>query len=246
MASIALDRVTVDFPIYSSGARSLRTRLMKFATGGRIGEREDGRIVVRALEDLTLSVKDGDRVGLIGNNGAGKTTLLRVLRGVYYPVGGTLRVQGRVGSLIDIAIGIDAEATGRENLTLRGAIMGMSRAEIQEKADEIIEFTELGDFIDVPVRTYSAGMQLRLAFAISTAVTPEILLMDEWLSVGDEHFSKKASRRLNELVGKTRILVIASHSIDLLRTTCNRLIWLETGRIRMDGNPDAVAAACES
>lgn len=244
MTYIALDEVTVDFPIYSTNARSLRTRVLRIATGGGIGKREDGRVVVRALDNVTLHVRDGERVGLFGNNGAGKTTLLRVLRGVYYPVQGSLSVEGKVGSLLDIAVGIDPEATGRENLTLRGTIMGLSRAEIANKAEEIIDFAELGDFIDAPVRTYSSGMQLRLAFAISTTVNPDILLMDEWLSVGDSQFSAKVRRRLADLVDRTRILVIASHDVELLKKTCNRLIWLEKGRIRMDGDPEEVAAAC--
>ena len=243
MTHITLDRATVDFPIYNYSARSLRHSIMRIAAGDRMGAREDGRIVVRALDAISLHIKDGERVGLVGNNGAGKTTLLRVLRGVYYPASGSLSVRGRIASLLDIAIGIDPEATGRENLTLRGALMGLNRSQIAEKAEEIVEFAELGPFIDAPLRTYSSGMQIRLAFAISTTVNPDILLMDEWLSVGDAKFNVKVHRRLTDLVGRTSILVIASHNIEMLKKTCGRLIWLENGRVRLDGQTEEVAAA---
>jgi lipopolysaccharide transport system ATP-binding protein len=243
MASIEFSNVCVDFPIYNANGRSLKKRLIQVATGGQLGADQQGRVVVRALENLSFSMKDGDRVGLLGHNGAGKSTLLRLLSGVYAPSSGTAHVSGEIGSLIDISLGIDSEATGRENIYLRGGLLGMSRSEINKQIDEIIEFSELGDFVDMPLRTYSTGMHLRLAFAVSTIVRPEILLMDEWLSVGDEGFKHKAEIRMTELVQATNILVIASHSRDLVLHTCNRLIWLEHGKIRMDGDPQSVAAA---
>lgn len=243
MASIEFSNVCVDFPIYNANGRSLKKRLIQVATGGQLGADQQGRVVVRALENLSFSMKDGDRVGLLGHNGAGKSTLLRLLSGVYAPSSGTARVSGEIGSLIDISLGIDPEATGRENIYLRGGLLGMSKSEISKQIDEIIEFSELGDFVDMPLRTYSTGMHLRLAFAVSTIVRPEILLMDEWLSVGDEGFKRKAEIRMTELVQATNILVIASHSRDLVLHTCNRLIWLEHGKIRMDGDPQSVAAA---
>lgn len=182
-------------------------------------------------------------MGLLGHNGAGKSTLLRLLGRVYEPTAGSVRIEGRIGSLIDVSLGIDPEASGRENIYLRGAMLGLTRAQIQHHFDDIVAFSELGDFIEMPVRTYSSGMHLRLAFAVSTVVRPEILLMDEWLSVGDESFKHKAEQRLSDLVQATRILVLASHSRELIQHTCNRVIWLEHGRIRMDGGADEVCAA---
>ena len=192
---------------------------------------------------LSFTLKDGDRVGLLGHNGAGKSTLLRLLSGVYEPSSGSARIKGEIGSLIDISLGIDPEATGRENIYLRGGLLGMTRSEIAAQIDDIIEFSELGDFVDMPLRTYSTGMHLRLAFAVSTVVRPEILLMDEWLSVGDEGFKHKAEARVTELVQSTNILVIASHSRELVLHICNRVIWLEHGKIRMDSDPGTVCQA---
>jgi lipopolysaccharide transport system ATP-binding protein len=243
MASISLDLVTIDFPIYNSSSRSLKNKLVQVATGGRIGEREDGRIVVRALDNITLALTDGDRLGIVGHNGSGKTTLLRVLSQVYYPVFGTVRVDGKVTALLNISLGTDPEATGRENIRLRGAMLGMSRKQMDGISDEIAEFTELGNFLDVPVRAYSSGMQMRLAFAIATALRPEILLLDEWLSVGDEAFRAKAEQRLANMIESTRILILASHSKELILETCNRMLWLEHGRIRMEGDCATVAAS---
>ncbi|MFA6230593.1 MAG: ABC transporter ATP-binding protein [Rhodanobacter sp.] len=243
MALIEFQNVNVDFPIYNASGRSLKKRLMQVATGGQLGANEQGRVIVRALENLNFTFRDGDRVGLLGHNGAGKSTLLRLLSGVYEPSSGTARIEGEVGSLLDISLGIDPEATGRENIYIRGGLLGLKRSEVTRQIEEIIAFSELGDFVDMPVRTYSTGMHMRLAFAVSTVVRPEILLMDEWLSVGDEGFKHKAEARMNEVVKSTNILVIASHSRDLILHTCNRAIWLEHGKVRQDGDPDTVAAA---
>jgi len=243
MASIEFENVCVDFAIYNANGRSLKKRLMQVATGGQIGADKEGRVVVRALEGLTFSFHDGDRVGLLGHNGAGKSTLLRLLGGVYEPSSGHAKVEGEIGSLIDISLGTDPEATGRENIYMRGALLGMPRAQIKKRIDEIIDFSELGDFVDMPLRTYSTGMHLRLAFAVSTIVRPEILLMDEWLSVGDEGFKRKAEERMTELVAATNILVLASHSRDLILHTCNRVLWLEHGKIKMDTDPQTAVAA---
>ena len=243
MASIEFNNVAVDFPIYNASGRSLKKRLIQVATGGQLGADPHGRVVVRALEGLSFSLRDGDRVGLLGHNGAGKSTLLRLLCGVYAPSHGSARIVGEIGSLIDIALGIDPEATGRENIYVRGALLGMTKTQMNRRMDEIIEFSELGDFVNMPLRTYSTGMHLRLAFAVSTIVRPEILLMDEWLSVGDQGFKQKAEQRMNELVQSTNILVIATHSRELMLDTCNRAIWLEHGKIRMDGYAQDVAAA---
>lgn len=241
MISIVFDQAAVDFPIYNADARSLKKRLINVATGGKIDANEQGQVIVRALENLSFTFHDGDRVGLIGHNGAGKSTLLRLLSGVYAPTSGRISVTGEIASLIDISLGIDPEATGRENIYIRGGLLGLTRNEINGQIDEIVDFSELGVFVDMPLRTYSTGMQLRLAFAVSTIVRPQILLMDEWLSVGDAEFQEKAEKRLNDLVQSTNILVIASHSSELLYKVCNRLVWLEHGRIKMDGVPNDVA-----
>jgi lipopolysaccharide transport system ATP-binding protein len=243
MAKIQLIQAGVVVPVFNASNRSLKNRLLKMATGGKLSADQSGHVVVRALQDLSFTLSDGDRVGLVGHNGAGKSTLLRVLSGVYKPTHGCVVSQGEVASLIDISLGIDNEATGRENIFLRGALLGLSKKEVSAKLDEIIEFSELGDFIDVPVRTYSTGMHLRLAFSVSTVIRPEVLLMDEWLSVGDENFKHKAEARLNELVKATKILVVATHSRDLIMKSCNRVLWLEEGKIKMDGAPDAVCPA---
>ena len=240
MASIEFNNVCVDFPIYNGNSRSLKNKLAQVATGGQLGTNEQGVVIVRALEGLTFTLKDGDRVGLLGHNGAGKSTLLRLLSGVYWPSSGIATVTGKVGSLIDISLGIDPEISGRQNAYLRGGLLGISKAEITEQMDDIIEFSELGSFIDMPMRTYSSGMHLRLAFAVSTILRPEILLMDEWLSVGDESFKHKAEERLADMVQSTNILVIASHSREVILEACNRVIWLEHGRVKADGYPETI------
>ena len=243
MTSIVFDNVSVDFPIYNSNTRSLKNKLIQVATGGQLGADKHGRVVVRALENISFQLKDGDRVGLLGHNGAGKSTLLRLLGGVYEPTFGKSTIIGQIGSLIDISLGIDPETTGRDNIYIRGALLGLTRSQVKVKIDEIIDFSELGDFVDMPLRTYSTGMHMRLAFSVSTIIKPEILLMDEWLSVGDESFQHKVENRLNDLVSSAKILVIASHSKELLLKTCSRLIWLEHGRIKMDGAPETVSSA---
>ncbi len=240
MSVIQLRNVSVEFPIYNSSSRSLKNRVLSIATGGKIERRTDRLVIVLGLDKVSLTFRDGDRVGLIGHNGSGKTTLLRVLSGIYTPTHGSAVIRGHCVSLININLGIDPDATGRENIRLRSAMMGMSPEEIAEKLDQIADFSGLGEFLDVPFRTYSSGMQLRLAFATSTAVRPEILIMDEWLSTGDEDFKDRANRRMRELVDSTKILVLASHSKELMEKNCNRVIWLEHGRVKMDGSPREV------
>ena len=243
MALIDLQGVCVDFPVYNASGRSLKKRLMLVATGGQLNADATGIVVIRALDNLTFKVQDGERIALLGHNGAGKTTLLRVLSSVYAPSAGVAVIDGELGSLIDISLGIDAEASGLENIYIRGRLLGMSAAEIKAKAPEIIEFSELGDFIEMPVRTYSTGMHMRLAFTISTTLRPEILLMDEWLSVGDEGFKHKAEARMKEVVQSTSILVVATHSRELALNTCTRALWLEHGKIKMDGSSQEVCDA---
>ena len=243
MAHIEFTNVSVEIPIYNARKRSLKKRLMNIATGGRLEADGHGHVVAQALKNINFSLKNGDRVGLVGHNGAGKSTLLRVLSRVYEPTSGVVSIEGSIGSLIDISLGIDPEFTGRENAYFRGRLLGLSKKEIYQRMDEIIEFSELGNYVDMPLRTYSTGMHLRLAFAVSTILRPDILLMDEWLSVGDESFMHKAEKRMKELVEASNILVVASHSRELILNTCNRAIWLEHGKIRMDGEPNTVVDA---
>lgn len=240
MNHIELDDVSVHFALFEPGARSLRKKVINVATGGKLARDVSGHTVVQALNNLTLSVREGERVGLVGPNGAGKTTLLGVFAGIYEPNFGRVSIRGTVGSLINITLGTDAEATGRENILLRAALLDIPRQEILAKLDDIIEFSGLGEFIDLPVRTYSSGMNLRLAFSVATMVRPQILLMDEWLSVGDREFQAKAQQRMSEMLDASRILVVATHSRELIMRQCTRVIWLEHGRIKMDGKPQEV------
>jgi lipopolysaccharide transport system ATP-binding protein len=240
VANIVFEKVSVEFPIFNATGRSLTSSILKAATGGKLDSDPNGRVLVKALTNVSFSFQDGDKVALLGHNGAGKSTLLRALGRIYAPTSGSATIEGKIGSLIDISLGINSEATGKENVFLRGQLLGLTKQEVASRYDEIVRFAELGDFIEMPVRTYSSGMHLRLAFAVSTVVRPEILLMDEWLSVGDADFQNKAEKRLRELVFDTKILAIATHSRDLVESVCNRVIWLEHGAIKMDGTPSEI------
>ena len=235
MIGLRLASVTVDFPVYSANSRSLKNRLLLHGTGGRIGRDSRNRLCVRALEDLSLEFKHGDRVGLVGRNGAGKTTLLRVLAGAYEPTRGYVHRRGRIASLLNVSLGIDSEATGYENIMTRGLFLGLMPGQIRERMEEIAEFTELGGYLALPVHTYSTGMRLRLAFAVCTCFEPEILLMDEWLGVGDPSFVEKAKRRLDEFVHRAGILVLASQNAVLLERVCGTGVLLDTGRLKAHG-----------
>jgi lipopolysaccharide transport system ATP-binding protein len=235
MGYVAADKLVVEFPIYGASSRSMKKRVIRAATGGVLATDAAHRvIVVRALDEISFELKEGDRVGLMGHNGSGKTTLLRVLAGAYEPVSGTVDIRGRVVSMLSVTLGMDGEATGRENIFLRGAVLGRRRREVEPLVDEIAEFAELGDYIDVPLRTYSSGMAMRLAFAISTSIASDIVLMDEWLSVGDAEFAARAQARLRRMIGDAKILVLASHDSSLLARNCNRILRLEHGKIVED------------
>lgn len=246
MPTISLKNATVDFPIFDAYARSLKKAVFRGVVGATIARGPGGLVIIRGLDNITLTIAHGERIGLIGPNGAGKTTLLRVLSGIFEPTQGEAVIDGKCVSLINISLGIDPEATGRQNIRLRGVIMGMSSREIAARSDDIAEFTGLGEFLDLPLRTYSTGMQLRLAFAVSTSIVPEILIMDEWLSTGDAEFQHRANERLRAVVDSSSILVLASHSPELIQDNCSRVIWLEKGRIKMDGAPSEVLQAYRS
>src|SRR5262249_1177082 len=236
MAYIKLNSINVDFTIYQAAARSWRRTLFRTAVGGLINTSADsGLILVRALQGIDLDLQDGCRLALLGHNGAGKTTLLRTIAGIYHPTAGRISAEGRRVPLFDLGLGFDEEATGIENIMLRGLLMGLKRAEIEKKVPEIAEFSDLGEFIDLPVRTYSSGMMLRLMFAIATNVEADVLLMDEWIATGDQDFIDKANLRLNTLIDQSRILVLASHNLELLQNLCNRGVVLDGGRLVFDG-----------
>jgi lipopolysaccharide transport system ATP-binding protein len=230
----AIDLV-VQFAVYGLGSRSLKKTLLSAATGGALATDADDRVIVKALHGVSLEIQEGERIGLMGHNGSGKTTLLRVLAGIYEPMAGSLRIQGSVVSMLSINIGMDPDATGLENVFLRGAVMGLSRKATEEIVDEVADFAGLGDYIYMPLRTYSSGMAMRLAFAISTAISADIILIDEWLNVGDADFAAKAQRRINDLMGSAKIVVLASHDPSTISRYCNRLIRLDHGRIAEDG-----------
>jgi len=227
--SISCTGLTLRFPVYGVDAKSLKKHLARVTVGGRLGLSNAGSTEVTAIQNLNLELKAGDRLGLIGHNGSGKTTLLRALSGAYEPDEGTIDVHGRIAALLDLQLGIDASATGYDNIRLRGRIAGLTSKEIDEKMDEIADFTGLGPFLAMPVKTYSAGMQARLAFAAATAVEADVLLMDEWISVGDADFRQLAHKRLLKLVERAGILVLASHDHDLLRLYCNKVMRLDGG-----------------
>jgi lipopolysaccharide transport system ATP-binding protein len=241
-AYLRLSDVRVDFPIYEANARSLKARLAVIGSGGRIGITQTGGVSIEALRDLNLSLQAGDRLALLGHNGAGKSTLLRVMAGIYEPVTGKVESAGRVGSLFDLALGMDPDATGWENIIIRGLLMGLGRREVMRRRDEIGAFSDLGDYLAMPVRTYSTGMMLRLAFSVCTSSAPDILLMDEWLSVGDAAFVERAEARMKEVVSNAGIVVLASHSTELLRHVCNKALLLEHGRVVRFGSVDEVIA----
>jgi lipopolysaccharide transport system ATP-binding protein len=239
MVSIHADNVSLAYRVRQKLTLQPRDRRLP-QTGGTIGGEGRHRFV-QALDGVSFDLVAGDRLGLVGANGAGKTTLLKVLYGIYQPTGGTLSITGRVDALFNINLGFRAEATGRRNIELRGLINGWSPEEIEQRKQEIIEFSELGDFIDMPFKSYSQGMAARLAFATSTSFKPEVLLMDEWIGAGDASFQEKAKKRMNELAEAAGIIVLASHNADLINRTCNKVLELDKGKVKQF-SPIATAA----
>ncbi|RAR60617.1 ABC-2 type transport system ATP-binding protein/lipopolysaccharide transport system ATP-binding protein [Paraburkholderia unamae] len=245
MAYIELKGATLDLPIYDVQGRSLKRQVLRMGRRNTIAEGSDGVIVVRALDNVDLRFDRGDRIGLIGHNGAGKSTLLRMMAGIYAPTSGAIEREGKVVPLLDISLGMDENSTGLQNIRLRGLLLGMSDAEIRAKQQEIADFCELGDYLDLPLRTYSSGMRVRLAFAVSTAVDAEILLLDEVMGVGDAAFLHKAEERLADLHSRAEIVVLAMHSNAEIRRVCNKALWMERGRVRAFGPVEEVVSAYE-
>jgi ABC-type polysaccharide/polyol phosphate transport system ATPase subunit len=217
--------------------------LKEFLVGQMFRQSKNPVREVHALRDVTLSVGKGERLGVIGHNGAGKSTMLRLLAGIYPPTAGRLTVEGKISSLFDIALGFEGEATGWENIAYRCYLQGETPRGVKTKRDAIAEFSELGDFLNMPVRYYSAGMMVRLAFSIATAIDPEVLLVDEVLSVGDLSFQNKATARMREMMAKAHLMVMVSHDLGSLAKLCNRVVWMDHGRPIRDGDVDEVIAA---
>src|SRR3954451_18302596 len=242
MVEIDLDGVSLDFKV----RRFKHLTLKEFLVRGLFKRATNPVIHVHALQDISLRVGEGERLGVIGHNGAGKSTLLKLLAGIYPPTRGTRTVRGRISSLFDITLGFEPDASGWENMYYRGYLQGETPRTIRAKVDQIAEFTELGEFLDMPVRYYSAGMMIRLAFAIATASEPEILIVDEVLSVGDLSFQQKASQRIRGMMAQARLMVIVSHDLHSLQNLCTRMVWLDHGRVRQVGPPAETIAAYQN
>ncbi len=233
MVSIDIWNAAVDFPIFDAKSRSLKKKVLG-KTGGKIGT--DSKVpIIEALHDINLSLRHGDRVALVGHNGAGKSTLLRLMTGIYEPTRGNARIEGKVAPVFDLGVGMDPEISGYENIIIRGLFLGMNRRQMEQRMDDIAEFTELGDYLAMPLRTYSTGMRVRLALGVVTSIDPEILILDEGIGAVDAEFLEKAKVRLNELVKRSGMLVFASHSDEFLVELCNSAIWLEKGGIKEQG-----------
>jgi ABC-2 type transport system ATP-binding protein len=235
MAKVDLHSVCVEFPIYNMNSRSFKKRFLRLATGGTILQDANEHVVVRALSHVSLSLNHGDRVGLIGHNGAGKSTLLRLLANIYEPTQGHIRVEGHVSPMLDLMQGMELELSGYDNIMLRGALLGLSRAQIKKQIHDIAELTGLGDYLSMPVRTYSSGMVVRLAFAITTSIQPDILLIDEIFGAGDADFMEKAKKRMVSLLDQSSIVVMANHSDEIMREFCNKALLLEGGKVKYMG-----------
>ncbi|WP_025824251.1 ABC transporter ATP-binding protein [Asaia astilbis] len=254
MPSIRLLDFSLIYPMFHGSARSFKKSLLKGvrsrigegqSVGGSIVSQSDTTVVL-ALSNLTLSINTGERVGLIGHNGAGKSTLLRALAGIYESSLGVLHIEGDLHALLSPQAGMNIELTGRENIRLYARYIGLDGKATSALEADVEAFAELGAFLDLPVRLYSSGMAVRLGFGLATAPRPEILLMDEWFMAGDSHFQEKAHQRLTRLIEHVRILVITSHSLPILRKWCTRIIWMEGGRVRMDGPTETVINAYEA
>tara|TARA_R110002124_G_scaffold78284_4_gene209085 strand:- start:940 stop:1686 length:747 start_codon:yes stop_codon:yes gene_type:complete len=241
MSRVSVTNLHLNFPMHNSASRSLQLDIFQ-KLGGRIA-REDKTMQVEALRGVNFELVDGDRLALVGHNGAGKTTLLKVLAGVYPPTHGRVEIEGSLTPLTDLSLGMDPESTGYENIIFRCIFIGMTFREARENMDIIAEFSGLGEFLKMPVRTYSTGMAMRLAFAISTSIEPDILILDEMIGAGDQTFVQKAQERVQSLMARTKILVMASHNVSILKKLCNKAIWLEHGLVRDYGPLDGIVKA---
>lgn len=238
MGSVSIKNATLDYPVFGEG-QSLRKALLSTRIGGLLKATEGSRtMLVRALDNISLEIADGDRVGLIGPNGAGKSTLLRLIAGIYEPTLGSVVTEGKISTLFDVGVGMDLDLSGYKNILQMAIYIGFTRKEALELAPEIAEFTDLGDFIDMPVRTYSSGMSTRLSFAVATMMEPGLLLLDEIIGAGDALFAEKATKRIDELMKKSSALVLATHSNNLMKEFCSKAVLMEHGSILFVGDVD--------
>jgi ABC-2 type transport system ATP-binding protein len=239
MAKIELENVCLSYPVYGANSRLFKNSIINMATGGRLNK-ESPTVKVEALKNISLKLEDGDRLGLIGHNGAGKTTLLKVLAEIYEPTKGRVTISGKTNCLFDIMTGIESSLTGYENIMLRGLILGLTRREVEKAIPEIEEFAELGDFIRMPLKSYSSGMLIRLAFGIITSIRSDLLLIDEVVNVGDARFMAKAKARMASLIHASDIMVFSTHDHQTMREFCNKALWLEHGEIKSFGEINEV------
>ena len=231
MAKIKFENVTLEYLIYNSRSMSLRNQLMHIGTGGKLSKETKDIVTIKALDNISFELQDGDTVGLIGHNGAGKTTLLRAMAGLLHPISGNITREGKIATIIELGAGLDAELSGYENIFRMGMLLGLAKAEIEKLVPEIEEFTELGNFLSAPVRTYSSGMQMRLMFAVATCSKPEILLIDEMFSTGDADFQVKAAERMKNIIQNSKILVFASHDHELIKKFCKKVFKMNHGNM---------------
>ncbi|MDR3491447.1 MAG: ABC transporter ATP-binding protein [Gammaproteobacteria bacterium] len=242
MAAINLHSVSVEFPVYNVNARSLKKEFLRLATGGTVREDENHRVIISALNDISLTISHGDRIGLVGHNGSGKSSFLRLLASIYEPTRGKIDIQGHISPMLDLMPGIEMELTGYENIFIRGTLLGLTRTEINKQTQEIADLTGLGDFLTMPTRTYSSGMLVRLAFAISSQIKPDILLIDEIFGTGDASFIQTAKERMINLLDQSSIVVMATHSDGLIKEFCNKTLLLEGGSVKYFGDTETALA----
>ena len=237
MKILEVKNLVLKYPVYTNPKRSLKNKIINISFAGKINK-DENTTYIQAIDGISFDVNYGDKIGIIGGNGSGKTTLLRSIMGIYEPISGSILCKEKITSLINIELGIDEDATGYENIFLRGLVLNVTKKKIEEIIPSIEEFSELGEYLNFPVRTYSSGMKVRLAFSIIIALEPKMILMDEWLRLGDKSFKEKASKKLNEIISKASCLIIASHDYGQLQKICNRIIHIEKGKIVNEIKPE--------
>lgn len=240
MSYIKLNNISLMYPVYGSSSRNFKTALINLATGGMI-EKHNEIVHVKALNNISLSLSSGDKLALLGHNGAGKSTLLKTIAQIYAPSEGSIEINGSTSCLFDLMMGMDPEITGKENIVLRARIAGLTKKQAQDLICKVEEFAELGNFINMPFKTYSAGMQIRLAFGIITNIHAKIILIDEVINVGDQKFIKKAQEQIENLVNKAEILVLSTHDIHTAKKLCNKALWLNKGSLIKYGEINSIA-----
>ena len=236
MSYIHLENLSLNFPIYGAGKQVFKKELLRLATGGLLNKGKDKTIHISALNDLSFKISSGMRLGLIGHNGSGKSTLLRTIAGIYEPTGGQIEIKGKVTPILDMMVGMSDESTGYENITVNALLHRLTKKEISQITKEVEIFSELGDYLHMPMRTYSAGMRMRLAFSIASNLPNDILVIDEVFGAGDKNFIEKATNRMMNMIDTSNIVVFASHDNELLRTFCTHVLWLDGGKIQFFGD----------